>query len=207
MGALSIYALTYPEERAVLIREQASSLYDIVPYFFGKVIGEIPFSLSSPIILILMVYWVVPFANSASAFFILLACLIVAYQTGSSYALLLGVFMTDRESLINIAPLLNVPLMMLSGFGVDLDKVVPILWPFQYISTMKYSYNIEIYNEFKKNDKLAYVFDGYPVDIDTIIDMTGVDIEIGLSFVCLIAVYVGFMAIALVGLLYTARRV
>ena len=207
MTALSIYSLTFPEERAVLVREQASSLYDVVPYFFGKIIGEFPFSLPNPIILILMLYWVVPFAASVSAFFILFICMIVTYQAGTGYAILLGAFMTDRESLINIAPLLQIPLMMLSGFGVDLDNVVPILWPFQWISTMKYSYNIEIQNEFRKNDKLGYVFDGHLMDMETIIEMTGADIGIGVSFACLVAVYVGFSLIALIGLIYTTKRV
>ena len=207
MNALSAYTLTFPEERAVLIREQASSLYDIVPYFFGKIIGEFPFSLPYPLILILMTYWVVPFAESVSAFFILFISLIIAYQAGSGYALLLGVFMSDRESLINIAPLLQMPLMMLSGFAVDLDEIVPVLWPFQWISSMKYSYNIGIKNEFRKNDKLAYMFDGKLMDTETIIEMTGADLGIGVSFGCLIAVYVGFSLIALIGLLYTAKRV
>lgn len=70
MGASSHYVLSFPEERAVLVREQASSLYDVPPYFLGKVIGEIPFSIHQPLILTIMVYWVVPLAASVKAFFI-----------------------------------------------------------------------------------------------------------------------------------------
>ena len=70
-GSLSHYVLSFPEERAVLVREQASSLYEITPYFFAKVVGEIPFSIHQPVILTLMLYWVVPLATTAKAFFIL----------------------------------------------------------------------------------------------------------------------------------------
>lgn len=70
MGASSHYVLSFPEERAVLVREQASSLYDVPPYFLGKIIGEIPFSIHQPVILLVMVYWIVPLASSTKAFFL-----------------------------------------------------------------------------------------------------------------------------------------
>jgi hypothetical protein len=60
-----------PEEKAVLMREQASSMYDVPPYFFAKVIAEIPFSLPTPIVIILVTYWAIPLNSSPGAFFIL----------------------------------------------------------------------------------------------------------------------------------------
>ena len=71
MGSLSHYVLSFPEERAVLVREQASSLYEVPPYFFAKVVGEMPFSIHQPLILTVMLYWVVPFAATTKAFFIM----------------------------------------------------------------------------------------------------------------------------------------
>ena len=63
--------LTVPEERAVFMREQASSLYDAGPYFFAKVLAEFPFSLVDPLILSLLMYWLVGFnTTDASKFFV-----------------------------------------------------------------------------------------------------------------------------------------
>ena len=207
MSSLSYYVLSFPEERAVLVREQASSLYDVSPYFFAKVIAEIPFSLPHPLIMILLVYWFVPLAASVKAFFILFASMVLEYQAGSSYSLLLGAFITDRESLINIAPLIQMPLMMLSGFFVDLDEVVPVLWPFQWISMLKYTFNIQLRNEFENNDKLNIMSDGKPMTTEVLLDMSGVDMGITSSFLCLLAVYIGFLLIALGGLIFTTKRV
>lgn len=60
-----------PEERAVFMREQASSLYDVAPYFFSKILAELPFSLINPILFTLMTYWLVGFnTTDCSKFFI-----------------------------------------------------------------------------------------------------------------------------------------
>eukprot|EP00826_Nyctotherus_ovalis_P005864 TRINITY_DN11337_c0_g1_i5.p2 TRINITY_DN11337_c0_g1~~TRINITY_DN11337_c0_g1_i5.p2 ORF type:complete len:138 (-),score=23.91 TRINITY_DN11337_c0_g1_i5:206-619(-) len=135
----------------------------------------------------------------------------IAYQSGAAYALLVGAFITDRESLINIGPLLNMPLMMLSGFFVNLDDVVPVLWPFQWISSLKYTFNIMLRTEFERNDDLKYeIVEGgvtrYP-DTDELLDQVGVDLSLGTSFGCLVALYVGFLVLALIALMFTTRRV
>lgn len=210
MGASSHYVLSFPEERAVLIREQASSLYDVAPYFLAKVVGEMPFSLHQPLVLLFLVYWTIPLAGTVGAFFVQYAAMFLAYQTGAAYALLTGAFITDRESLVNIGPLINIPLMMLSGFFVNLDDVVPVLKPFQWISSLKYTFNIMLRNEFEKNDELEYVFTENGVEnkptTGELLDMSGVDLSYGEAFGGLIGLYVGFLILALLGLMYTTRR-
>ena len=54
----------------MLMREQASSLYSVTPYFFAKVLAEIPFSLIYPIPMTLLIYWLIPLNGSSSAFII-----------------------------------------------------------------------------------------------------------------------------------------
>eukprot|EP01022_Parablepharisma_sp_SALTPOND_P003819 TRINITY_DN1157_c0_g1_i2.p2 TRINITY_DN1157_c0_g1~~TRINITY_DN1157_c0_g1_i2.p2 ORF type:complete len:314 (+),score=-2.62 TRINITY_DN1157_c0_g1_i2:1098-2039(+) len=49
--------LLVPEERAVLLRDQASSLYDMSAYFMSKIISVLPITLIIPVIVLLMSYW------------------------------------------------------------------------------------------------------------------------------------------------------
>jgi len=207
MTALSQYVLSFPEERAVLIREQASSLYDVSAYFLAKVIGEIPFSFHSPLVLMLLLQWTVPLAGTVKAFLIQYITIFISYQIGAAYALFIGSVLTDRESLINIGMLLNMPLMLLSGFFVNLNNVVPILWPFQWISSLKYTFNIMLRTEFERNNNLDYLFKENDVGTDDLLSMVGVDLNLSTSFICLIALYVGFLILALIALIFTARRV
>ena len=100
------------------------------------------------------------------------------------------------------------PLMMLSGFFVDLVKVVPLLWPFQWISTLKYAGKIMFRNEFEDNNKLNIMgCDGNIINTNTILEYVGVDLKMGVSFICLIALYILFLLIALCGLIFTTKRV
>ena len=114
---LKLYIFYYnivPEERAVLVREQASSLYEVPAYFFAKVLGEIPFSFQGPVVISLMLYWTVPFREGADHYFILctlkliiVVTMFLVYHVGASYSLLIGSLITDRESLISISPVFS----------------------------------------------------------------------------------------------------
>lgn len=98
--------------------------------------------------------------------------------------------------------------MMLSGFFVNLDNVLPVLWPFQWLSSLKYTFNVMLRAEFDNNDELRLPnANGDPATIDELLDMSGVDLEMSTAFICLVALYVGFMIAALLGLMFTTRRV
>ncbi len=67
MGALQNVILTciinsniiyiVPEERAVFMREQASSLYSVSAYFLGKIMSEFPFNFLFPVLTAVIVYF------------------------------------------------------------------------------------------------------------------------------------------------------
>ena len=101
--------------------------------------------------------------------------------------------------------------MMLSGFFVDLDKVVPVLWPFQWISSLKYAFTIQLRNEFEDNEdiKICTAF-GDEVNClygNDLIKNLNVTLRMDVSFICLVRIYVLFLIIALIGLVITTRRV
>ena len=61
--------LLVPEERAVFMREQASSLYDVSPYFLGKILADLPFSILDSVVLSVIVYWAIGFNTYDAAKF------------------------------------------------------------------------------------------------------------------------------------------
>jgi hypothetical protein len=104
-----------PEERAVFMREQASSLYDISSYYFAKVLAEIPYGMVNPVIISVIIYWLVPLNTDKPTavviysminldLFNIVVSMLVGYQAGSAYALFVGSLVTNRELLININP-------------------------------------------------------------------------------------------------------
>lgn len=53
------------------MREQASSLYDVGPYYFGKVLAELPLSILDPIVFSVIMYWAVGLNNSDASKFVI----------------------------------------------------------------------------------------------------------------------------------------
>ncbi len=142
--------LVFPEERAVFLREQASSLYDISAYFMGKVIAELPLNLIVPIIAIVLTYWSWNLNDVYSYnFWVNLAVLELMYLAGCGYGLILGSLISDRTVMISTLPVVTLPLLLLSGFLVTITKNTHIMWILQYLSPCKYGFGIGIRNEFE----------------------------------------------------------
>jgi len=73
-----ISKLKVPEERAVFMRDQASSLYGVSPYFISRILCEIPFVIIDTLLLGLISYWAVGLNNSDSSKF-LIFCFLLCY--------------------------------------------------------------------------------------------------------------------------------
>ena len=96
--------------------------------------------------------------------------------------------------------------MMFSGFYVRLSEILPILWPFQWISVMKYTFNILLRNEFIGNDKIDVRVNGVRQDPKDIIEDIGANIDIWVAFLCLIGLYILFLGISLLLLTINTKR-
>jgi hypothetical protein len=57
MTSLNPNMLTFPQQRAVFLREENAKLYTTFPYFVGKLIVDIVPSIIFPIICSLIIYW------------------------------------------------------------------------------------------------------------------------------------------------------
>ena len=145
LEAIQNVVLVFPEERAVFLREQASSLYHVSAYFVAKITSELPYNLLVPLISILMVFWAWDLQSVHSYNF--WASLLngeLSYLAALGYGLILGSVVSDRNVLISMQTLINLPILLLSGFFVKLTTSSHIMWLLQYISPCKYSMNVEM---------------------------------------------------------------
>lgn len=53
--------LTFQTERPVFLREQANKMYGVVPYFFAKILAELPAFIVPPALFILITFFSVGF--------------------------------------------------------------------------------------------------------------------------------------------------
>eukprot|EP00826_Nyctotherus_ovalis_P046225 TRINITY_DN51_c0_g1_i3.p1 TRINITY_DN51_c0_g1~~TRINITY_DN51_c0_g1_i3.p1 ORF type:complete len:700 (-),score=192.14 TRINITY_DN51_c0_g1_i3:124-2223(-) len=150
LEAIQNVILVFPEERAVFLREQASSLYEISAYFLGKVIAELPLNLLVPLITLLMTFWLWNMNDVHSYnFWINLLNMELMYLTGTGFGLILGSVVANRTVLIALLAVVALPLLLLAGFFVGIDKGKHIMWVLQYISPCKYIFTTSMRNEFE----------------------------------------------------------
>jgi ATP-binding cassette subfamily G (WHITE) protein 1 len=93
-------------------------MYRCGPYFWAKIISELPFSITTPCLFGCIVYYSVGLIPAASNFFIFLAILVLAYNASSGYSLIISASFSDKQLAVTLTPVLIIPFMLFAGFFV-----------------------------------------------------------------------------------------
>ena len=110
------HLVAVPEERAVLLRDQASSLYGLLPYFLSKIVAELPLNVLSPVYALLLGQWLFGlndardynfWINSTALCKYVVFNMILMYLAACGYGIVAGAVMADRDGLINLIPVLS----------------------------------------------------------------------------------------------------
>lgn len=104
MVGIMMLLVTFPVERAVFLREQANKTYDVFPYYYSKVIAELPTSIVPAFIQILICYFVIGFASNARSFFIIVGSIWMLTLSTTGIGLFLGTAVSDASIAIMLAP-------------------------------------------------------------------------------------------------------
>ena len=56
------YILVFAIERPVFIREYSNGLYSIYPYYFVKIVSDLPVNILSPLMILPFIFWTTPLA-------------------------------------------------------------------------------------------------------------------------------------------------
>ena len=156
-NAIQNVILIFPDERPVFLREVNNNMYKTSPYFWAKVISELPFSIMTPVIFGVIVYFAIGYNPAAEAFFIFLAALVLIYNASSGYSLIISASFSDKQLAVTLTPVLIIPFMLFAGFFVSSDNIPIWLKEFEYLSIFKYGYEALMHNQ----------FDSYLVDVNT----------------------------------------
>lgn len=137
--------LTFTSERPVFIREKASNMYGIMPYFLSKTLIEVPVILTTNTVALLLTYW--SLALQGNFFAILLAFFLIAFAATST-ALMAASMVADAKQAMEAAPGLFVPQILFAGFFIKMDLVPPFARWIQYICSLKWGMNLILIAEF-----------------------------------------------------------
>lgn len=147
-NAIQNVILIFPDERPVFLREVNNNMYRCSPYFWAKVVSELPFSIITPTIFGCIVYYSVGLFPPVENFMIFLVTLILAYNASSGYSLIISASFSDKQLAVTLTPVLIIPFMLFAGFFVAASQIKWYLKEFEYLSIFKYSYQALMHNQF-----------------------------------------------------------
>eukprot|EP00826_Nyctotherus_ovalis_P052897 TRINITY_DN678_c0_g1_i9.p1 TRINITY_DN678_c0_g1~~TRINITY_DN678_c0_g1_i9.p1 ORF type:complete len:654 (+),score=168.67 TRINITY_DN678_c0_g1_i9:414-2375(+) len=144
--------LTFPLERNLFVREQSNRMYGVLPYYLAKMIVELPCHIIMPIIYCLITYWAIRLRNETDSFFIFTCSVLMIAIVGNSIGLLLGSMFADFRIAIGVVPIIIIPLLLFAGFMANVEEIVVWLRWLQYISPIRYTFEIGLRAEYKPED-------------------------------------------------------
>jgi len=138
----------FPPERAVLNKERASGSYRLSAYFCGKMLAETPLELVLPLIFGCITYWMVNLSPNGGVFIFFLVILCLFTLMGSGIGLLISATVLDTKRAITVSVIIMLSSVLLGGFFISTSTLaVWISWA-QWVSYIKYSYELILLNEF-----------------------------------------------------------
>lgn len=174
--------ITFPIERAVFLKEYSNGYYKVWPYFLSKTVVELPLALFFPCLFTGIVYFIVGFNNEGmSHFWIMLGINLVQTITGTGIGMMFGCFFTNIELVINMAPVIVLPFMLLSGFYVSADSIPNQVSWLQFASPFKYVLEALMINEFKGKGFVPDPINTYSLDLG-IFSCVGILMILGVVF-------------------------
>jgi len=150
-NAIQNVILIFPDERPVFLREVNNNMYNVGPYFWAKIISELPFALATPSIFGSIVYFTVALNPGVNHFLLFLATLILIYNASSGYSLIISASFSDKQLAVTLTPVLIIPFMLFAGFFVSASSIPWFLKEFEYLSIFKYGYQALLLNQFTDN--------------------------------------------------------
>jgi hypothetical protein len=147
-NAIQNVILIFPDERPVFLREVNNNMYRCSPYFWAKIISELPFSIITPSLFGCIVYYSVGLAPDFINFLRFLVILVLAYNASSGYSLIISASFSDKQLAVTLTPVLIIPFMLFAGFFVATANIPIWMREFEYLSIFKYAYTALLHNQF-----------------------------------------------------------
>lgn len=140
--------LTFPTERAVVLKERASGSYQLSAYFMGKTTSEMPARLVLPMIYMIISFWMASISTEFSMFLATTFISLLSVMAGEAIGLFIGATIYDTEKGMTVMTVVSLFLALVGGFFVE--NVPSFLRWSAFLSPFKYSFDASLQLVFDK---------------------------------------------------------
>ena len=127
-------------EKEIFAKEYDSGLYGIIPYYFSKLMIEVPLTAFFPTLFSCIVYYLVNFNNGVEHFFTFILVTILLALVATFMGIFIGTLVPSLTIAIDIAPVIFVPFLLFSGYTTNTDNIIAPLKVVEYISPIRYAF-------------------------------------------------------------------
>lgn len=175
---------TFPQERAIFIKERASGMYTLSSYYMARMAGDLPMELILPTIFTFIVYWMAGLRPAITEFLLMLAVLLGYVLVAQGLGLVIGAAIMDAKQASTLVTVTMLAFLLTGGFYVQ--HVPSCMTWMKYASFTFYCYRLLI----------GVQYSGYQVNGQEIVKQVGVYESVG----ALILMFVGYRILAYVAL-------
>ena len=130
---------TFPNEKSIVNRERAAKSYALLPYFFSKVLADIP-NLVYPFIFITIAYWLAGFAADAVIYLQSVFICLATYMVAAGMGLIASAVASSTETAQNLIMPFMLIFVLFSGFYANSNLIPDWLAWIQWVSPIRWSY-------------------------------------------------------------------
>jgi ABC-type multidrug transport system permease subunit len=152
-GAFFGVLYQFIDERPLFLRENANKTYRVLPYYLSKQIVDTPVSFLMPIIYAQIVYYGTGLTIDTERVLIFNLALVIHVWCASALGIFIGTIFKNDQTAIVFGPMLLLPMVLFSGFNVNLNTIYVWLRWIQWINPVRYTIEILVRNEFDGNDR------------------------------------------------------
>lgn len=162
---------TFPQERAMLVKERSVNMYKLSAYFIARITTDLLLDLVLPVTFLLIVYFMVGLKLTFNAFCLTLLTILLSIIAAQGLGLAIGAAFMDVKKATTFASVILMTFMLSGGFFVQ--EVPAFMSWVRYISINYHIYRLLLKIQFKslRNSKYGSVDDSSGVEVGAMLVM------------------------------------
>ncbi|MCL7049809.1 hypothetical protein MKW94_007233 [Papaver nudicaule] len=141
---------TFPQERAMLIKERSSGMYRLSSYFLARTAGDLPMELALPTAFVFIIYWMGGLKPDPTTFILSLLVVLFSVLVSQSLGLAFGAILMDVKQATTLASVTTLVFLMAGGYYIQ--QIPPFIVWLKYLSFSFYCYKLLLGVQYTDND-------------------------------------------------------
>lgn len=141
---------TFPQERAMLIKERSSGMYRLSSYFLARTAGDLPMELALPTAFVIIIYWMGGLRPDPASFILSLLVVLLSVLVSQSLGLAFGAILMDVKQATTLASVTTLVFLIAGGYYIQ--QIPPFIIWLKYLSFSFYCYKLLLGVQFTDQD-------------------------------------------------------